>query len=248
MPFKTIRTGARLHYEDVGKGETVVAIHGFLGTARDDLGIVIDWLKSDYHVIAPTLRGYGTSQPQPRTFPVDFYEQDADDVVALMDALEIERAHLLGYSDGGETALIAGGRYPDRFKSIAVWGAVGYFGPIVKEVAGKMYPPVWLTDEVKGRHYIPDIEAFVKEWTNAITAMVDKGGDVSLQLAGNIQCPLLMMLGNQDTLNPSIYAERFIHKVHNARLVMFDCGHPVHEEEVAAFQQTVGKFLKNGHG
>ena len=44
MPFVEVSTGAQLFYEDVGQGEPLIAIHGFLGTGRVDLGNVIDWL------------------------------------------------------------------------------------------------------------------------------------------------------------------------------------------------------------
>ncbi len=125
MPFAQLPTEAKLHYVDSGQAENrtpVILIHGLLGTAETEFPRVIEWLSKDYHVIAPTLRGYGKSTPKPRTFPHDFYQRDADDVVTLMDALQLEKAHIIGYSDGGEIALIAAGKHPDRFASVTTWG------------------------------------------------------------------------------------------------------------------------------
>jgi valacyclovir hydrolase len=244
MPTIPLPTGAQLRYEDLGEGETVILVHGMLGTPWLHFTRLIGWLSPRYRLLAPTMRGYGESQPKPRDFPLNFYHRDTDDLLAFMDALEIDRAHILGYSDGGEIALIAAGKQPERFRSVAVWGAVGYFGPAMRPVAQRMYPANWMTEEEKTRHGIPDANQFVLGWINAVKHMIDSGGDVSLSLAPNITCPLLLMLGKQDTLNPEEYGRNFVEKTPNGRLQMFDCAHPVHDEQWAQFQQVVGDFLK----
>src|SRR5690606_29952151 len=180
MPFAELSTGARLHYEDVGEGEPLIAIHGMLGTARLHLGRVIDWLSADFRVIGPTMRGYGESTPKPRDFPLDFYHRDARDVLALMDALGIERAHVLGYSDGGEISLVLAGMQPERFLSATAWGAIGYFGPDIRPVVQRMYPATWLSQEQMERHGIPNADAFALGWIRAARHIIDSGGDVSL--------------------------------------------------------------------
>ena len=243
MPFIELTTGARLFCEDVGKGEPLIAIHGFLGTGREHLGNVIDWLSTEYRVLAPTIRGYGESEPKPRDYPLDFYHRDARDVLAFMDALGIDRAHILGFSDGGEISLICGGMQPERFKSVTAWGAIGYYGPAMRPFAQRMYPPTWITEEDKRLHGISDPEALVLGWINAVKYMIDMGGDVSLSLAPNIQCPLLLMLGDEDSLNPEEYGRNFVERTPNGRLVMFQCGHPIHEQRWEEFQQVVGAFL-----
>jgi valacyclovir hydrolase len=243
MPFIELSTGARLFYEDVGQGEPLLAIHGFLGTGRKDLGHVIDWLSEKYRVFAPTIRGYGQSEPKPRDYPLDFYYRDANDVMAFMDALKVERAHILGYSDGGEIALICAGMQPDRFKSVTVWGAVGYFGPDVRAAAQRLYPPTWMTDEDRLMIAPADPNTVMLGWINALKHMIDSGGDVSLSLAPNITCPLLMMLGDEDNLNPEAYGRNFVEKTLKGRLVMFHCGHPIHDQQRDEFRKVVGDFL-----
>jgi len=245
MPFADISTGARLHYEDLGSGEPIVMIHGLLGTARSDLGQVMDWLSADYRVIGLTLRGYGESTPKPRDFPPNFYRRDAEDVLAFMDALGLQKVHLMGYSDGGEVALMAPGIQPERFLTAASWGAVGYFGPEVRPVVQGYWPPTWITEEEKSRHGITHIEPMILQWIQSMKMTIDSGGDVSLSLAHNIVCPLLLMLGDEDRLNPEAYGRKFIEKVPQGRLVMFNCGHAVHELQWEAFQKVVGDFLKN---
>jgi valacyclovir hydrolase len=244
MPFIDLPTGARLHYEDTGEGDDVlIAIHGMMGTAKRELSQLMEWLSPRYRVLGPTMRGYGQSEPKPRDFPLDFYHRDAADVLAFMDALQIEQAHLAGYSDGGEIALVCAGTQPHRFESVAVWGAVGYFGPAMRPIAQRLYPGTWITDEQKTLHGITDPDAFALGWVNAVRHMIDSGGDVSLSLAGSITCPVLLMLGDQDTLNPESYGRAFVDKTPNGQLVMFPCGHPIHDQQWEKFQQVIGEFL-----
>ncbi len=248
MPYVDIATGARLEYVDTdpsGERPPLLALHGMLGTAVRHLGGVIDWLKDDYRVLGPSLRGYGQSRPKPRRFPADFYRRDADDVLAFMDALGIEQAHVLGYSDGGEIALLCGGLAPGRFRSVIAWGAVGFFGPLVAKVVtapgyrDRLAPtPTEMT-----LHGIIDRDAFAQEWIDAVLATISAGGDVSLSTADRIAAPLLMMLGEQDTLNPEEYARRYLQRAGHGRLEMFACGHPIHDQQPEQFRRVVSVFL-----
>jgi valacyclovir hydrolase len=236
-------TGATLHFEEKGEGEPALVIHGLLGTAREELGWVIDWLAERYRVFGLTLRGYGQSLPKPRRFPLDFYQRDAEDIVAFLDAVGLGPVHYLGFSDGGEIGLILGGTHPERFRSISVWGAIGFLGPQVGVEVRKYYPATWVTDEVKGRHGIVDPNPIIEEWVEAIAGMVDAGGDLSLHLADRVRAPLLLMLGETDYLNPPEYAQRLIERAGHGRLEMFECGHEIHDQQPERFREVVGEFL-----
>jgi len=207
---------------------------------------LLAWLSADYRVIAPSLRGYYQSTPKPRDFPPDFYHRDARDVLALLDALGLDKVHLLGYSDGGEVALLAPGMQPDRFLSVVAWGAVGYFGPAMREAAARTYPGDWIPQETRALHGITDIDPIMLQWVQSIQGMVDAGGDVSLSLAPNITCPLLLLLGDRDSLNPAAYGQQFVDKTGQGRLVVVkDCGHSIHTQQWETFQREVGDFLKS---
>ena len=227
----------------------VILIHGMMGTARIHLGHVMDWLPAQgFRAIGLTLRGYGESLPKPRDFPDRFYQRDADDLIAFMDAQMIERAHLIGYSDGGEVALIAAGRAPDRIASCIAIGAVGYFTADLRSVFQRMYPGDWITDEDKRIHGFCDAARFTGEWLRAMTRMIDAGGDVSLSLAPGIICPLIIMLGEGDKLNPQRNGERFVAAAPNAKLAMFPCGHAVHDQQRDAFYQATLAHLRATSG
>jgi valacyclovir hydrolase len=247
MSFAVLPTGARLHYIDTASMDkakpAMLLIHGMLGTAETHFEHVIKWLEPSFRVIAPTLRGYGQSEPKPRTFPYDFYHKDANDVLALMDALNLNTAHILGYSDGGETALLSAGSQPERFNSVMTIGAIGFYGPAMRPVVQRMFPGNWISDEEVALHGIPNRDAFVLGWMKSVQRIIDSGGDLSLTIAERIAAPLLMMLGERDALNPPEYAKKVIARAQNARLQMFNCGHGVHQEAWEEFQRMAGEFL-----
>ena len=248
MPLVELQNGATLHYEDLRADSQqipVILIHGFLGTARGQLGHVMDRLHRDgFPVIGLTLRGYGESLPKPRDFPDNFYHRDCDDLLAFMDALNITRAHLLGYSDGGEVALIAAGQAPARVASCMAIGAVGNFGAELRPIFQRMYPGDWITDEEKQLHGFSDAAKFTGAWVRAMTRMIDAGGDVSLSQAGNITCPLVIALGRHDALNPTYLGERFVEAVRRGRLAVFECGHAVQDELPDAFYEVALNHLR----
>ena len=247
MPLAKLATGAALHYEDLmpdSERVPVILLPGMLGTARTHLGAVMDLLhKKGIRVIGLTLRGYGESLPKPRDFPDNFYQRDCGDLIAFMDARAIDKAHLIGYSDGGEVALIAAGKHPARVASCIAIGAVGHFGPELRPVFQSVYPGDWITDEDKRSHGFSDAAKFTGQWARAMTRVIDAGGDISLSLAPRISCPLAIMLGRKDKLNPWQYGQRFIDRVANGRLELFDCGHAVHEQATVRFNRLTLRHL-----
>lgn len=243
MPFQELPTGATLFYEEFGQGEPVILVHGWLGSPHDDVAEVTAWLTGHgYHTLGPTRRGYGESQPKPRDYPADFYERDARDMLALLDALNWPRARLLGFSDGGEVALIMAGLAPERFRSCIAWGAIGYYGPDMRAAVQASYPGDWMSEELKARHGITDPNAYVLKWATAVKRMIDLGGDVSLSLAPKMALPVLMMLGREDRLNPEVYAQRTVDAMPNGRLLMLDGGHMCHRNQPEAFFGAVQAF------
>ena len=116
--------GARLRYVERGSGAPVVLVHGFTANierAWIDTGVLPD-LARDYRVIALDLRGHGKSD---KPHDASAYEPMATDVIALLDHLGIERAHLVGYSLGGIIAAKLLTTHPQRFRS-AVLGAAAH--------------------------------------------------------------------------------------------------------------------------
>jgi valacyclovir hydrolase len=251
MPYAAVNE-QRLWYEDAGQGEAVLMLHGFTGTARSDLGVQIDYFGPFFRVIAPDLRGYGRSEPKPRMFGPDFYVQDALDVGALLDVLGIDQAHVLGYSDGAESAILAAIERPDRVRSVVAWGLTGVLGPEIENVADNFLPvsewpekrPDW-TAEIVANHSAEWLVPMVEGWSAAIKQIVAAGGDVSLGLAHEIRCPVLLINGEHDTGNPEHLARQLAERIPDCTFEIWPgLGHPVHKEAPEAFQARVLAFLR----
>lgn len=159
--FAVARDGARIAYAEFGDGPTVVAIpptaqniemQWELPVAREmfeRFACFSRWIHFDK-------RGTGCSD---RRSGLPGIDERVDDLRAVMDAAEVERAHLFGASEGGPTTLLFAVTYPERVESITLWGS-----------GARSMPD--LNDEdrvaVKGR-----MEALSKVWGTQDSFMVD---------------------------------------------------------------------------
>jgi pimeloyl-ACP methyl ester carboxylesterase len=102
--------GIKMYYEIHGDGQPIVLIHGGGSTITTSFGRILPMLAKDYKVIAIELQGHGHTSD--RNSPESF-EQDADDVAALLKNLHIEKASFFGFSNGGNTAMQIASRHPE---------------------------------------------------------------------------------------------------------------------------------------
>jgi pimeloyl-ACP methyl ester carboxylesterase len=106
--------GVKIRYIEAGKGEAIVLLHG--GTSSLESWTsrgVVDNLAKDFRVIAFDARGHGKSD-SPHD-PAAYGRQQALDVVRILDALKIERAHIIGFSLGSSTVAQLLTLHPERF-------------------------------------------------------------------------------------------------------------------------------------
>lgn len=118
-----------LHFEERGGGLPVIIMHGMFGSLSNWRGIAQS-LSENYRVINVDLRNHGRS---PHASGLS-YEAMANDILALMDRLGVERAHLIGHSLGGKLGMVLADRHPERVARLAV-----------VDIAPKWYPP-WHQD------------------------------------------------------------------------------------------------------
>ena len=115
--------GVQIHYTIEGKGEPVLLIHGFSANIQLNWGIpgVIKALSDNFQVIALDNRGHGQSDKphDPQAYGMNMVE----DPIRLLDHLDIEKAHIVGYSMGGFITLGILAHYPERVLSAVVGGA-----------------------------------------------------------------------------------------------------------------------------
>jgi pimeloyl-ACP methyl ester carboxylesterase len=123
MPHTPARDGTRLYYEEAGEGSTVIFVHEYAGDFRTWEPQMRHFARA-HRCVTYSQRGY-----LPSDVPTEgaLYSQDIarDDVIALMDALKIEKAHVVGHSMGAATALHVGINYPQRCISVTA-ASCGY--------------------------------------------------------------------------------------------------------------------------
>ena len=120
-----IGAGRALNAVDTGAGAPIVLVHGLPGTLHD-WGQVPEKLAAMGHrVIAYDRTGYGSSTRDGDAPGAYTYASSAGDLLALLDALGIERAALAGWSYGGGVVQTVAADHPDRVTHVALLGAVG---------------------------------------------------------------------------------------------------------------------------
>jgi len=138
MPYIS-RQGIRIHYQLEGQGPTLVLQHGWSGSLEQwrDFGYV-DELKNDNRLILIDARGRGDSDV-PQDVAAYDTQRMAEDVVAVLDELRVDRAHFLGYSMGGWIGFHLADHAPQRFCSLILGGAHPYPESLasLRELAGK---------------------------------------------------------------------------------------------------------------
>ncbi|MCS6872354.1 MAG: alpha/beta fold hydrolase [Anaerolineae bacterium] len=246
--------GQTIYYELLGSGVPAMILHGWMEVGRDHLGLAERLVAEGYSVILPDLAGYGRSVPPKRTYPADFYQRDAavmgEFLAALLALLGRRDAHIFGFSDGGEVALLLGIERAHLCRSVTAWGAIGAFDQSACDHARRVsLPPTWVSPETVAKHPEQDVISWVQAWVEAFCEMVAQGGDLSLSRADQITAPLLLMLGERDALNPVAAGRRFVEKAAERRGVLRqfrvfpEVGHAIHEQAPEAFYSAIFDFL-----
>jgi len=147
--------GVRIHYEVEGNGLPLVLLHGLTASLEKwyDTGYV-EQLKKHYQLILIDARGHGDSD-KPHDPEAYKLKSLVADVVAVLDALNISKTNLLGYSLGGWTAFALAKYVPERFYSFIIGGVSPY------ELFSQDEVRLWLQLLKKGMGAV--VEAYEKE-------------------------------------------------------------------------------------
>ncbi|GAA1882973.1 alpha/beta fold hydrolase [Asanoa iriomotensis] len=240
----------QLYYEDSGRGDAVVLMPGWGGSIVDLNGVRRE-LGSGFRVIAVDLPGSGRSQPQPRDYPPTYYRDDAHLLLGLLDELRVDAAHLVGFSDGGEEALLMAQLQPARALSVLTWGAAGQIVASQKLLDGLTRLVDEPIDELKPlaaylaeKHGVAGARTMASSWSRAMAAVVDAGGDVSRSGAAAIRCPALLMTGTYDPFCPPELVEEMAGAIPRGRfLEIMGAGHDAHLSHAGFLSRTVVSWL-----
>jgi pimeloyl-ACP methyl ester carboxylesterase len=192
--------GVHTYYEVTGSGDPLVMLHGGMCTA-ETCDAQVAALAEHYRVFVPERRGHG------RTPDVEgpiTYSIMADDTICFIEALGIEPAHVIGFSDGGAVALLLALRRPDLARKLVLigqWansdGAAPETRAMMESLSADVLPPMlkalYAAVSPDGPdHFEAVFEKLKPSWLGA--------DDVELPELAKIPAPTLVLLGDRDML------------------------------------------------
>lgn len=141
--------------------------------------------------------------------------------MALLQHLESVPAHLIGFGDGGEVALLMAALAPDTTRSVVTWGAAGvlsYPGGQVREALSNVVdhpiPPLQeLCDYLVSTYGETNARAMTHSRVAAMSEIIEAGGELGLSKVGNITCPVLLASGEHDIFAPPAIAFRLAARI-----------------------------------
>lgn len=248
---------SRLHYERAGKGETLVLVHGYLGGSVQ-WRAEIEALSQYFDVIAVDLAGYGRSNHLQA--PNSIVEHGRM-VLAHLDALGVERFHLLGHSMGGMIVQDMVRQAPQRVMRLVLYatgpqGSIpGRFEPLARsrerlaadgaQATARRISAVWLVDKEASPAYeaLADLACQASEQASMAGLWAMEGWDGRDHLSA-IEQTTLVVWGDRDRSYGWSQIEKLWRDIPNTSLaVVPDCCHALHLERPALFHDILIGFL-----
>jgi len=237
--------GCEIHCELRGRGEPLLLLHGFTGCSGDWQYAGREALENRYRLIAPDARGHGRStNPEPRLT----HRQCARDVLALLDALGIERCPAIGMSFGANMLLHVATEDRDRISKMVLVSGTPYFPEqaraLMRATGGEEQPrEAW--DAMRERHRLGDAQ--IAALWRAQRAFAEDYTDVhfSPPELGLIRARTLVVYGDRDPLYPVELALMLYRSIPRSALaVLPNAGHgPIFRDQAARFAELALEFL-----
>jgi 2-hydroxymuconate-semialdehyde hydrolase len=235
-------------------------------TAWANWRLTLPELSRRFRVVAPDIVGFGfTQRPADVTYDLDTWTAHA---IGVLDALGIERAHVVGNSFGGSLAMSIAIRHPDRVSRLVLMGSVGVpfaitpgldavwgYEPSVEAMEGLLHLFAYDRDligpDLARLRYEASVRPGVQEAYRAMfPAPRQRALDAmthSVDEIAAITAPTLVVHGREDLVIPLQNAFDLLGLIDEAQLHVFGhCGHWTQIEHAAAFTELVTDFLLAG--
>jgi pimeloyl-ACP methyl ester carboxylesterase len=196
--------GLDLYYERHGDGAPLVLLHGAFGTIESCFARLLPILAVERHVIAVELQGHGHTADIDRPLT---YEHMAEDVAALLEILNIERADVVGYSMGGAVGLQLAMSNPAVVRRLVFAGGASYdpsgYYPEFLEVLGTTS-----VDDLAGSHWERahlDVAPHADQWPELVAKVNALDRDFRGWSADDVRAvraPTLLINGDSDIIQP----------------------------------------------
>lgn len=219
------------HYVERGSGFPLLLLHGN-GEQCGYFEHQMEPFASHFHVLALDTRGHGQTPRGTAPFTI---RQFADDLLAFMDRLGIEKAHLLGFSDGGNIAMVFALRHPERVERLILNGA--------NLDARGVKAGVQLPIEVGYRIARLFARCNAKALRNAeMLGLMVNDPNVRPEELAHITCPTLVVAGDKDMIKDS-HTRLIASAIPGAQLAILRGDHFIANRNPEAFNAAVLRFL-----
>jgi pimeloyl-ACP methyl ester carboxylesterase len=233
--------GARIWYTTHGSGAPVILLHGGLGHSGNWGEQVPALIDAGYRAVLIDSRGHGRSTRDSRPY---LYELMASDVLAVMDALQLERAALVGWSDGACTAMVLGMQAPERVTGVF------FFGCNMDPSGTKEFVATPIINRCFSRHAkdyaqlsaTPD--AF-DEFVGAVSQMMKTQPNYSASDLAEVHVPVAIVQSEHDEFIKPEHAQYLARSIPHAELiVMPEVSHFAPLQRPSLFNRLMLKFLR----
>ena len=240
MPeYVNLRGHQVYNYEWEREGEAVVLLHGGLSKTSSWDYLVVPPLEEEFHVFAYDRTGHGFTGDQKGSLHFKFQAQEA---IAYLDDVVKEPAHLIGSSDGGIIALLVAIARPDLVKSIVAIGAnYHYSAPLSNFEEAKISEE----DQAEYNLISPDAPDTLLEKTIRMHAIWESEPTLTLEDISTIQCPVLVLVGDDDVINHSHTIALFEALPLGQLAVIPGTSHIVVKEKPGLMNAVIVQFLED---
>lgn len=254
MQYEIKQLGSKFKYVEEGEGEPLVLLHGLFG-ALSNFADLVDHFRLTHRVIIPMLPLFDLSVLDTTVNGL------AKHVQKFIEAMGLNKVHLLGNSLGGHVGLVYTLKEQQKVKTITLTGSSGLF----ENGMGETYPKrgdydfikkktelTFYNPTVATKELVDEVYSIVNNRIKAIKVIALAKSAIRHNLGDelkDINVPTCLIWGRNDTITPPMVAEEFKSLIPNSELHWIDkCGHAPMMEVPDEFNKVLDDFLSRHKG
>jgi pimeloyl-ACP methyl ester carboxylesterase len=245
MPFLTLND-QRIYYCSEGEGPPVILLHNATSSTQDWRYLMPRLADAGYRAIAYDRLGFGRSDPLAR-WPLDYLHRDRDELIALMDALGLEEAALLGNSDGATISLLTASAFPQRVvlvvaESPHMWYEQEHLAQGFQHFRETLEKDPRFIKTMRRAHG-KQADEVISRWQNRWLDPAFFSWDEREALE-QVRCPAFIIHGGRDMFFPVSHSQEIANSLSDSELLLWpDVGHTPHLERPHEYARHVITFL-----